>query len=102
MGNIFSTQGKIGEAMENYQRAAGLWQKLASAKPSDVAPKSEWIKVLVKLGSSFMATKDWAGARGPFEQARDILRGVAGRVSQNPAARVPARANCYRVADRAL
>src|SRR5258708_32801297 len=91
MGNIFSTQGKIGEAMENYQRAAGLWQKLASAKPSDEAPKSEWIKVLVKLGSTFMAKKDWAGARGPFEQARDILRGLAGREPHNPEAGVRGR-----------
>jgi tetratricopeptide (TPR) repeat protein len=99
MGNIFSTQGKIGEAMENYQRAAGLWQKLASAKPSDEAPKSEWIKVLVKLGATFMAKKDWAGARGPFEQARDILRGLAERDAQNPEAWVRVRQICNQLGD---
>jgi tetratricopeptide (TPR) repeat protein len=99
MGNIFSTQGKIGEAMENYQRAAGLWQKLASAKPADVAPRSEWTKVLVKLGTSFMAQKDWAGARVPFEQARDILRGLADRDAQNAEAWLRVRQVCNQLGD---
>ena len=99
MGNIFSTQGKISEAMENYQRAAGLWQKLASAKPTDEASKSEWIKVLLKLGTTFMAKKDWAGARGPFEQARDILHGLAERDSQNPDAWVRVRQICNQLGD---
>jgi tetratricopeptide (TPR) repeat protein len=99
MGNIFSTQGKIGEAMENYQRAAGLWQKLASAKPADVAPRSEWTKVLVKLGTTFMAQKDWAGARAPFEQARDILRGLADRDAQNSEAWLRVRQICNQLGD---
>jgi len=99
MGNIFSTQGKIGEAMENYQRAAGLWQKLASAKPADVAPRSEWTKVLVKLGTTFMAQKDWAGARTPFEQARDILRGLADRDAQNSEAWLRVRQICNQLGD---
>jgi len=99
MGNIFSTQGKISDAMENYQRAAELWQKLASAKPADEAPKSEWIKVLVKLGSTFMAKKDWVGARVPFEQARDILRGLADRDSQNPEAWIRVRQICNQLGD---
>jgi tetratricopeptide (TPR) repeat protein len=99
MGNIFSTQGKVGEAMDNYQRAAGLWEKLASAKPTDETPKSEWIKVLVKLGTTFMAKKDWAGARGPFEQARDILRGLAEGDAQNPEAWVRVRQICNQLGD---
>ena len=99
MGNIFSTQGKIGEAMENYQRAAGLWQKLASAKPADVAPRSEWTKVLVRLGTTFMAQKDWAGARAPFEQARDILRGLADRDAQNSEAWLRVRQICNQLGD---
>ena len=99
MGNIFSTQGKIGEAMENYQRAAGLWQKLASAKPAEVGPKSEWTKVLVKLGTTFMAQKDWAGARGPFEQARDILRGLAERDAQNTEGWLRVRQICNQIGD---
>jgi tetratricopeptide (TPR) repeat protein len=99
MGNIFSTQGKIGEAMENYQRAAGLWQKLASAKPAEVGLKSEWTKVLVKLGTTFMAQKDWAGARGPFEQARDILRGLAERDAQNRDAWLRVRQICNQLGD---
>ncbi|HEY4814643.1 MAG TPA: tetratricopeptide repeat protein [Chthoniobacterales bacterium] len=99
MGNIFSTQGKIGEAMENYQRAAGLWQKLASAKPAEVAPRSEWTKVLVRLGTTFMAQKDWAGARAPFEQARDILRGLADRDAQNPEAWLRVRQICNQLGD---
>jgi tetratricopeptide (TPR) repeat protein len=99
MGNIFSTQGKMGEAMDNYQRAAGLWEKLASAKPTDETPKSEWIKVLVKLGTTFMAKKDWAGARGPFEQARDILRGLAAGDAQNPEAWLRVRQICNQLGD---
>jgi tetratricopeptide (TPR) repeat protein len=99
MGNIFSTQGKVGEAMDNYQRAAGLWQKLASAKPTEVGPKSEWTKALVKLGTTFMAQKDWAGARGPFEQARDILRGLADRDAQNPEAWLRVRQICNQLGD---
>ncbi len=99
MGNIFSTQGKIGEAMENYQRAAGLWQKLASANPADVAPKSEWTKVLVKLGATFMAQRDWTGARAPFEQARDILRGLADRDAQNSEAWLRVRQICNQLGD---
>jgi tetratricopeptide (TPR) repeat protein len=99
MGNIFSTQGKIGQAMENYQRAAGLWEKLASAKPTEVEPKSEWTKVLVKLGITFMAQKDWAGARGPFEQARDILRVLAERDAQNPEAWLRVRQICNQLGD---
>ena len=99
MGNIFSTQGKIGEAMENYQRAAGLWQKLASAKPADVAPRSEWTKVLVRLGTTFMTQKDWAGARAPFEQARDILRGLADRDAQNSEAWLRVRQICNQLGD---
>ena len=91
--------GKVGEAMDNYQRAAGLWEKLASAKPTDETPKSEWIKVLVKLGTTFMAKKDWAGARGPFEQARDILRGLAEREAQNPEAWVRVRQICNQLGD---
>jgi tetratricopeptide (TPR) repeat protein len=99
MGNIFSTQGNIGQAMENYQRAAGLWEKLASAKPAEVEPRSEWTKVLVKLGITFMAQKDWAGARGPFEQARDILRGLAERDAHNPEAWLRVRQICNQIGD---
>jgi tetratricopeptide (TPR) repeat protein len=85
--------------MDNYQRAAGLWQKLASAKPTEAGPKSEWTKVLLKLGSTCMAEKNWVGARGPFEQARDILRGLADRDAQNSEAWLRVRQICNQLGD---
>jgi serine/threonine protein kinase len=86
--------GQTSEAMESYQKALGLWQRLVAAEPNDIAATSELAIVHSRIGELLRAKGDLKTGAEHNRKAVALMEGVTARGHNTPETR-ETLALCY-------